>query len=200
MPPHIRINSGRQDPFIESNECYAPLTGRTLPRPLTPAAAELPAPVVVGVQGISPYGIAAPDSSEFLLPPRLRPSTRDDGERSGSPDRWSTGGSSFSSIGRDSRFNADPFEDSTRAPSSRSGSDEYDMNTQTVSEKFNITPSDGLLLFPEDVEKDDYLHNPDPMDKDRDCDICNRRGVLNVGGLAVLTVGILVLFIGYPLM
>jgi hypothetical protein len=33
-------------------------------------------------------------------------------------------------------------------------------------------PTDGLLLFPEDVEKDDYLHNPDPADKDRDCDIC----------------------------
>lgn len=93
----------------------------------------------------------------------------------------------------------DPFEDS-RAPSSRSGSDDYDVNTQTVSEKFNIMPTDGLLLFPEDVEKDDYLHNPDPADRDRDCDLCNRRGVLNVGGLAVLTLGLLVLFIGYPVM
>jgi hypothetical protein len=33
---------------------------------------------------------------------------------------------------------------------------EYDVNTQTVSGKFNIMPTDGLLLFPEDVEKDDY--------------------------------------------
>jgi hypothetical protein len=93
----------------------------------------------------------------------------------------------------------DPFEDS-RAPSSRAGSDEYDVNTQTVSEKFNIMPTDGLLLFPEDVEKDDYLHNPDPSDRDRECDIWNRRGMLNVGGLVVLTVGLLVLFIGYPIM
>lgn len=93
----------------------------------------------------------------------------------------------------------DPFEDS-RAPSSRSGSDEYDVNTQTVSEKFNIMPTDGLLLFPEDVEKDDYLHNPDPADRDRECDIWNRRGMLNVGGLAFLTLGLLVLFIGYPIM
>jgi hypothetical protein len=69
-----------------------------------------------------------------------------------------------------------------------------------VSEKFNIMPTDGLLLFPEDVEKDDYLHNPDPSDQDRECDVCNRRGVLNVGSLALLTVGILVLFIGYPVM
>lgn len=199
--PHIRLNSGRQEALvIEPDESYAPLTGRTLPRPLTPAVVDLPGPAL-GAQGISPYGIVAPESSEFLLPPRLRPTTRDENERSGSPDRWSAARSSISSISRESQFHVDPFHDrAPSAPSSRSGSDEYDVNTQTVSEKFNITPSDGLLLFPEDVEKDDYLHNPDPMDQERECDICNRRGILNVGGLAVLTVGILVLFIGYPLM
>jgi beta-glucan synthesis-associated protein KRE6 len=69
-----------------------------------------------------------------------------------------------------------------------------------VSEKYNILPSAGLLLFPEDVEKDDYLHNPDPNDRDRDCDIFNRRGLVNVGGLAFMTIGILVLFIGYPVL
>jgi hypothetical protein len=93
---------------------------------------------------------------------------------------------------------ASPFDDS-RAPS-RAGSEE-DLNTQTVSEKFNILPSAGLLLFPEDVEKDDYLHNPDPNDKDqRDCDIFNRRGILNLGGLAVLMLGLIMLFIGYPVL
>lgn len=102
-------------------------------------------------------------------------------------------------MSRDSRFHSNPFDDYSWAPS-RTGSDEYDVNTQTVSEKFNIMPTDGLLLFPEDVEKDDYLHNPDPADQDRECDDCNRRGVLNVGGLVLLTVGILVLFIGYPVM
>ncbi|KAJ5646022.1 hypothetical protein N7490_002394 [Penicillium lividum] len=197
--PHIRLNSGRHDPFVESDEGYAPLTGRTLPRPLTPAAADLPAPAM-GAQGISPYGVShAPESSEFLLPPRLRPTTRDDSERSGSPDRWSAAGSSVSSMSRESRFMMDPFDDHSRDHSTRSTSDEYDVNTQTVSEKFNITPSDGLLLFPEDVEKDDYLHNPDPLDQDRDCDLWNRRGILNVGGLVLVTVGILVLFIGYPI-
>lgn len=93
---------------------------------------------------------------------------------------------------------ASPFDDS-RAPS-RAGSDDDNINTQTVSEKFNILPSAGLLLFPEDVEKDDWLHNPDPNDKDRDCDIFSRRGLVNVGGLAFITLGILVLFIGYPIM
>lgn len=91
-----------------------------------------------------------------------------------------------------------PFDDS-RAPS-RAGSED-DLNTQTVSEKFNILPSAGLLLFPEDVEKDDYLHNPDPNEKEkRDCDIFTRRGMVNVGGLALLTLGIVFLFIGYPVL
>jgi beta-glucan synthesis-associated protein KRE6 len=93
---------------------------------------------------------------------------------------------------------ASPFDDS-RAPS-RAGSDDDNLNTQTVSEKYNILPSAGLLLFPEDVEKDDWLHNPDPNDKDRDCDIFSRRGLVNVGGLAFITIGILVLFIGYPIL
>jgi hypothetical protein len=62
-------------------------------------------------------------------------------------------------------------------------------------------PSAGLLLFPEDIEKDDWLHNPDPNDKDREkCDIFTKRGILNVGGLAFITIGILVLFIGYPVL
>jgi hypothetical protein len=70
-----------------------------------------------------------------------------------------------------------------------------------VSEKFNILPSAGLLLFPEDVEKDDYLHNPDPNEKDqRDCDIFTRRGIVNLGGLAILALGLIMLFIGYPIL
>ncbi len=94
---------------------------------------------------------------------------------------------------------ASPFDDS-RSPS-RTGSDDEELNTQTVSEKYNIQPSAGLLLFPEDVEKDDYLHNPDPNGKeDRDCDIFNSRGLVNIAGLAVLTLGLLVLFIGYPIL
>lgn len=62
-------------------------------------------------------------------------------------------------------------------------------------------PSAGLLLFPEDVEKDDWLHNPDPSDRDREkCDIWNKRGMVNVGGLVLITLGVLVLFIGYPVL
>ena len=62
-------------------------------------------------------------------------------------------------------------------------------------------PSAGLLLYPEDVEKDDWLHNPDPNDKEeRDCNIFNRRGVVNIGGLGLFVLGLLILFIGYPVL
>ena len=62
-------------------------------------------------------------------------------------------------------------------------------------------PSAGLLLFPEDVEKDDWLHNPDPNEKEpRECNIFTKRGALNIGGLALVTMGLLVLFIGYPIL
>ncbi len=97
-------------------------------------------------------------------------------------------------------ISSNPFDDS-RAPS-RAGSDDEGVNTQTVSEKYNILPSAGLLLFPEDVEKDDYLHTPDPNDRDKmQCsDLFSKRGLVNVGGLALITLGILTLFIGYPIL
>jgi hypothetical protein len=56
-------------------------------------------------------------------------------------------------------------------------------------------------LFPEDVEKDDYMHNPDPNEKDGgECDVYSGRGIINVGGLALITLGVLILFIGYPVL
>lgn len=92
-----------------------------------------------------------------------------------------------------------PFEDS-RAPS-RAGSDDDVVNTQTVSEKYNITPQAGLLLFPEDVEKDDWLHNPGPDDENkRDCNMLGKRALVNVGGLGAMTLGLLTLFIGFPIL
>ena len=69
-----------------------------------------------------------------------------------------------------------------------------------MSEKYNILPSAGLLLFPEYVEKEDCLHNPDPNDNKRDCYIFSKRGLVNIGGLVLITLGVLVLFIGYPIL
>ncbi|KAH7392780.1 beta-glucan synthesis-associated protein-domain-containing protein [Pyrenochaeta sp. MPI-SDFR-AT-0127] len=204
-PPHIRLNSGTQEARTDDNAPPAmrPSTARTntarsLTQSIRPGTAPSPAlrsPTVPTLYQNA--GIA--ESAEMLLPPRkLRTRPYRDESPLRSPSGMSSRRTSWSSDAtRDSPF-ASPFDDS-RAPS-RAGSEE-DLNTQTVSEKFNILPSAGLLLFPEDVEKDDYLHNPDPNDKDkRDCDIWNRRGLVNVGGLALLSLGILALFVGYPVL
>lgn len=204
-PPHIRLNSGTQEARTDDNAPPAvrPSTARTnsarsLTQPIRPGTA--PAPALRSPTVPTLYQNAAiAESAEMLLPPRkLRTRPYRDESPLRSPSGMSSRRTSWSSDAtRDSPF-ASPFDDS-RAPS-RAGSEE-DLNTQTVSEKFNILPSAGLLLFPEDVEKDDYLHNPDPNDKDkRDCDIWNRRGLVNVGGLALLSLGILALFIGYPVL
>ncbi|EZF31958.1 hypothetical protein H101_04447 [Trichophyton interdigitale H6] len=91
-----------------------------------------------------------------------------------------------------------PFDDS-RVPS-RAGSsdDEGGITTQTVTEKFAIFPDGDLIVYPHDVEKDDELHNPDPNDKERKCDIWHKRGITNIGALIFLIGGVLTLFIGYP--
>ncbi|KAJ4369091.1 beta-glucan synthesis-associated protein [Neocucurbitaria cava] len=206
-PPHIRLNSGTQEARTDDNSPPAmrPGTARTnsarsLTQPVRPGTAPLSAlrsPTVPAVY--TNAGVA--ESAEMLLPPRkLKTKQYRDESPIRSPSAMSSRRTSWSSdTTRDSRGPfASPFDDS-RAPS-RAGSEE-DLNTQTVSEKFNILPSAGLLLFPEDVEKDDYLHNPDPNDKDKnECNIWNRRGLANVGGLGFLAIGILVLFIGYPVL
>ncbi|KAI5281214.1 hypothetical protein KEM54_003349, partial [Ascosphaera aggregata] len=78
--------------------------------------------------------------------------------------------------------------DLSRAPSraySSSGADD-DFNTQSVAEKFMILPDESMVLAPETVEPDDYLHNPDPADARRDLNFWNRRAFWNMGGLLVL--------------
>lgn len=209
-PPHIRLNSGTQDAFANPSPAVRPSTSRqnssrslTAPvRPGTaPASPGLRSPP--SVPSLYRNNAVAQESAEHLLPPNK---SRVRGYRDESPLRSPSALSRRTSWGsesvgsRDSKIGpfASPFDDS-RAPS-RAGSDE-DLNTQTVSEKYNILPSAGLLLFPEDVEKDDWLHNPDPNEKEkRECDIFTRRGIVNVGALVLLTLGILVLFIGYPVL
>lgn len=182
-PPHIRLNSQSDD--LSTSD----LTGQS--RSLTkPSKSNNPF-----------YSDQSPDR---LVPPSLkRPKPfRDDsfgGPRSPGSPAFSNASSRRSSWeSSDSRGFDNPFADSR--PTSRAGSDE-DVNTQTVSEKYNILPlaGNGLLLYPEDIEKDDDLHNPDG-DESRDCDIFTKRGFANVGGLALITLGLLTLFIGYPAM
>ena len=194
VPPHIRLNSAQEDVLINDP------SGSTPPRSLIPSR-PLRAPQRSPLLHNQVYSDAQ-GSSEQLLAPQTR--IRDEHSRSPDQSAFTSRRSSWESDrSRDSRVFENPFVDS-RSPSrsgSRADSDEDNVNTQTVSEKYNILPSAGLLLFPEDVETDDYLHNPDPKGKEeRDCDIWTTRGILNVGGLALITLGILVLFIGYPVL
>jgi beta-glucan synthesis-associated protein KRE6 len=212
-PPHITVNSGSGGDLLDiihsdsSQSSVAPDSSRQLTpsRPGTSDSRHGPGNRVYGPPGEA-------HSSDMLLPPsRARvprgyqdiPLESPAGSRSQSA--MSSRRTSFSSDGgrsRDSRHGpfASPFDDS-RAPSRAGSSDDGDINTQTVSEKYNIMPSAGLLLYPEDVEKDDWLHNPDPNEPDREkCDIFTKRGLVNVGGLALITLGILALFVGYPVM
>lgn len=76
------------------------------------------------------------------------------------------------------------------------------LHMQAITEKYNITPSAGLLLYPYDKEDDDKYHDPatEMEDDDHGCDVFTKRGLMNIGGLIFITVGILVLFIGYPVL
>ena len=214
MPPHIRLNSGSGGDLFDtdSNSSQDQPVRQPSSRSLTG-----PRPGTAGTltQQASQNSLynhqTVQESAELLLPPsRSRPSRRfrDDDTPSRSPSQSGfnsrrTSWSSESAGSRDSRMGpfSSPFDDS-RAPS-RAGSDDEGVNTQTVSEKYNILPSAGLLLFPEDVEKDDYLHNPDPNEREgrMTCaDLFSKRGLVNVGGLAFITLGIAMLFIGFPIL
>lgn len=203
--PHVRLNSGQDNILTDPAANNRPLGP---PRPPSSRSLIPQRPPTAPSLRNSPsvnrlYSNGPQPSAETLLPPSSRSRThrfRDEDSIPGTPVESQSRRTSWSSDGRESRvYGSNPFDDS-RAPS-RAGSDDDNVNTQTVSEKYNILPSAGLLLFPEDVEKDDWLHNPDPNEKEkRECDIFTKRGLVNVGGLALITVGILVLFIGYPIL
>lgn len=203
--PHVRLNSGQENILIDSASNNRPL-GSSRPPSSRSLVPQQP-PTAPSLRNHPPanrlYSTGPQESAETLLIPPSRIRThrfRDEDSVPGTPVESQSRRTSWSSDGRESRvYGSNPFDDS-RAPS-RAGSDDDNVNTQTVSEKYNILPSAGLLLFPEDVEKDDWLHNPDPNEKEkRECDIFTKRGFVNVGGLALITVGILALFIGYPIL
>lgn len=203
-PPHITVNSGsggnvtdglRSDSSTASTPGIMPGFSRSL------------------TNRQSPYGVGAPgvaESSEMLLAPSSRMSRHrpyqdvPSSNPSRTPSAMSSRRTSWSSEAGSQGPFASPFDDANYSRgSSRAGDSEDDqgLNTQTVADKYNIMPSEGLLLFPEDIEKDDYLHNPGPDDdKEAGCDIWSKRGMMNVGGLGFITLGILTLFIAFPLL
>ncbi|GLB34042.1 putative beta-glucan synthesis-associated protein (SKN1) [Lyophyllum shimeji] len=76
----------------------------------------------------------------------------------------------------------------------------------TITDKFSLAPDPrqwGSDLSPDLVEADDEIHNPDiqlGIFKDEHDLSFSRRGVANVGCLTFLILGILTLFIGYPVL
>ena len=208
--PHVRLNSSQTNLLTNEDFSNRPSGPRALPpnrpRSLLPSSRPPTAPSLRDhAAGNKVYSGLPADSSDTLLLPPSRSRThrfRDEESAPGTPTEIPSRRTSIDSDGKgiDAKLiGADPFADS-RAPS-RTGSDDDNVNTQTVSEKYNIMPSAGLLLYPEDVEKDDWLHNPDPNEKEeRDCNIFNRRGAVNIGGLSIFVVGLLILFIGYPVL
>ncbi|PAV20766.1 glycoside hydrolase family 16 [Pyrrhoderma noxium] len=72
-----------------------------------------------------------------------------------------------------------------------------------VSDKYSFAADPtqwGANLSPDLVEDDDHLHNPDPRSKLKGEKVAlTRRGVENVGCLAILIIGLLGLFAGYPI-
>lgn len=206
-PLHIRLNSGQEDLLTNEGLNNRPIGPNRQPssRSLIPTRPTTAPSLRRTSSSGGLYNNGPAESAELLLPPSRSRTHRfrdeDSPARSPATSTFPSRRTSWSSEGggRDSRYGDNPFNDS-RAPS-RAGSDDENVNTQTVSEKYNILPSAGLLLFPEDVEKDDWLHNPDPNDPEkRECDVFTRRGLVNVGGLALITFGILVLFVGYPVL
>lgn len=205
--PHIRLNNDTENILLRQNSQENRTDGR-------PGYSRANTERSLTSQRTGPstaYGQNAShaESSDLLLPPRGKSKTRRYRDlespatsRSATPSGFSSRRTSWSSdASRDSRYGGpftSPFDDS-RAPSRAGSSDEEGLNTQTVSEKYNILPSAGLLLYPEDVEKDDYLHNPGPNDKDRDCEVFSKRGLVNLGGLSLIIAGVLVVFVGYPI-
>jgi hypothetical protein len=187
-PPHITFSSGMDGNIVDDVESHGSNTTQGNLRQLVPSPGLYAAPAVA-------------ESSEMLLPPSQAKWHLPDSRSSRSRSAISSRRTSWSSD-RDSRqtIYKTPFDGPYSKSSSRFGDSDEGLNTQTVSEKFNIMPSAELLLFPEDVEKDDYLHNPGQDDKDDKCHFLSNRALMNVGGLVLITIGVLVLFIGYPIL
>jgi hypothetical protein len=200
-PPHIIVNpeSGRNllgsmsPSSPQSSTVGTPGVSRQLAPPHrspTAQSSQIPGPGRCSSPAVA-------ESSEMLLPASRARAPRS--YQDSSKDNPSQSASTMSSRGTSWGSIMSPFDDS-RAPS-WTGSDDGIINMQTVSQRYNIIPSEGLLVFPEELENDDYLHNPDPSDRGRErCDIWTKRGLLNLGSLFLVAVGILVLFIGYPVL
>ncbi|EGC46655.1 beta-glucan synthesis-associated protein KRE6 [Histoplasma capsulatum var. duboisii H88] len=185
LSPGTETGSDQSDPFLTPNTSSHSLIYPPQP-PYSPAFR----------QG----SLHGSDSSECL--PLSNPSRheRDESQSSKYPTTRSRRASQSSEGGLGWEASGYPFSPTRDNRSHSRTDDDEPITTQTVVEKYAIVPFENLLVFPEDVEKDDYLHNPDPNDADRDCDVCTRRGAVNLVALTVVVVGVVTLFVVYPVL
>jgi len=202
--PHIRLNSNPANLLASDAPETSAIQNPAAPSSNQPSVRRSLIPSF-NHPGRPPHGadVKRMGSSEHLLPPSpvvRQKRYRDRSSRSPSPATSvaSSTRSSLDSAKSDDRLFAGAF-DSDSSHRSTSFEDDEDVNTQTVAAKYNITPSEGLLLYPHDIEKDDWLHNPQPGEKDeRECEIFGKRGLLNIGGLLLIVGGVLVVFVVWP--
>ncbi|KAG5724708.1 Beta-glucan synthesis-associated protein KRE6 [Termitomyces sp. T112] len=100
------------------------------------------------------------------------------------------------------RFTASSAASSTSLLSNNDGIQSQSAQSAFLSEKYSFSPSPAQWGIPLDTpEDDDELHNPS-SDRDTLNDrggLFSLRGLTNVGFIALLTIGILALFAGYPI-
>ncbi|KAF2668302.1 beta-1,6 glucan synthetase [Microthyrium microscopicum] len=187
--PHIRLNSSN------NNILDRPVKSRSTRSLLSASRRKISTTAL----GLYQQKRKSTDSNERLLPPeqkqyRDEESSPFQSPRSGASSKrssWSSDRGIWPPSSPSNSNSAGPFVTPFDDPSE-------EVNTQTVAAKYNILPSTALLLYPEDIEKDDWLHNPDDEKDEIGCSVFSTRGVTNCGGLVLLLLGIMVLFIGYP--
>ncbi|EGO05193.1 glycoside hydrolase family 16 protein [Serpula lacrymans var. lacrymans S7.3] len=132
-------------------------------------------------------------STTSLLPPSAR------GSPAGVQATFARGPPSLRSMASVNSLNESPYN------SAAAGRIASLPGGQSISDKFSLSPdpsSWGADISPNHPEPDDFLHNPDPRRdhrKDRGGSILTYRGFANLGCLIVLSLGLLTLFGGYPL-
>ncbi|KAK2745708.1 hypothetical protein FQN57_003605 [Myotisia sp. PD_48] len=204
--PNLRITPfTSQDPFLDVSTAAAESSSSSyyVPRPLiaAPQPPYSPNPRQDDSRPSTPITPSLLGSTERLTVPRIRGGYSGDESKDGKRRDFSNLSSRRTSWSSEQGSRGlspygNPFEDSRLI--SRTGSEDDEITTQTVVEKFAINPDGNLLIYPHDIENDDYLHNPDPNEKDRRCDIWNRRGIVNLGGLILLVLGVITLFVASP--
>ena len=205
--PHLRLNSGSQDPVIDDVQLHQlpaessqPLMTSGPPSPSDASLLAIP-PRLYSSYAPRPRSISRPATArvysheanpDFLTVPdprQLRRSRSLSRSQSLAPLRRT----STSSERANAYF---PFPYSQSAPALS----EDGLNTQTVVERFAIVPDTNLIMRPEEEEMDDYLHNPDAEEKAPGSRWCSSRGLRNIGCLALIFAIVVALAVTLPVL